>query len=250
VRAAREDQNERVAANAARHGLPDVLRGRDGECATLDGLPRGLSPAELAGGFDVPGALPLSGRIEDSFLRRMNGLPAPARLLLLVAAAEPTDDPALVRRAAAQLGHGIGAAGDAEAAGLVTFGARARFRHPLVRSAVYRAASREDRQQAHRVLAEVASGHSADASTLLLATARQFEPVDPRLARETYLDALGAATFAGRLAGSAGLPEIAAAARAGPVAPQPPRAADLLLDGLALLITTDTRRERRPCGAR
>src|SRR5690349_3741119 len=82
-----------------------------------------------------------------------------------------------------------------------------------------------------------ASGHSADASTLLLATARQFEPVDPRVARETYLDALAAATFVGRLAGSAGLPEIAAAARAGPAAPQPPRAADLLLDGLALLIT-------------
>jgi hypothetical protein len=82
-----------------------------------------------------------------------------------------------------------------------------------------------------------ASGHSADASTLLLATAGQFEPVDPRLARETYLDALAAATFVGRLAGSAGLPEITAAARAGPAAPQPPRAADLLLDGLALLIT-------------
>src|SRR5205823_2515670 len=74
---------------------------------------------------------------------------------LLVAAAEPTGDPALVWRAAAQLGLGIGAAGDAEAAGLVAFGARVRFRHPLVRSAVYRAASREDRQQAHRVLAEV-----------------------------------------------------------------------------------------------
>ncbi len=349
----RDADARELLAQVVRWPLDERVRDRivaetGGNPLALLELPRGLSPAELAGGFDVPGALPLSGRIEDSFLRRMNGLPAPTRLLLLIAAAEPTGDPALVWRAAAQLGLGIGAAGDAEAAGLVTFGARVRFRHPLVRSAVYRAASREDRQQAHRMLAEVtdprvdpdrrawhraqatsdpdediaaelersagraqarggvaaaaafldraaamtvdparqadralaaaqakyqagapdaaydllaraeagppdvllharvsllrgqmafASGHSADASTLLLATARQFEPVDPRLARETYLDALAAATFVGRLAGSAGLPEIAAAARAGPAAPQPPRAADLLLDELALLIT-------------
>ena len=80
-----------------------------------------------------------------------------------------------------------------------------------------------------------ASGHSADASTLLLADGqRSSSRLDPRLARETYLDALAAAIFVGRLADQAGLPEIAAAARAAPPAPQPPRAPDLLLDGLAL----------------
>jgi len=156
----RDADARELLAQVVRWPLDERVRDRivaetGGNPLALLELPRGLSPAELAGGFDVPDALPLSGRIEDSFLRRMNGLPAPTRLLLLVAAAEPTGDPALVWRAAAQLGLGIGAAGDAEAAGLVTFGARVRFRHPLVRSAVYRAASREDRQQAHRMLAEV-----------------------------------------------------------------------------------------------
>ena len=68
-------------------------------------LPRGLSPAELAGGFGLPEVLPLPGRIEDSFLRRAQALPDPARLLLVVAAAEPTGDLALVWRAAGPAGH-------------------------------------------------------------------------------------------------------------------------------------------------
>lgn len=82
-----------------------------------------------------------------------------------------------------------------------------------------------------------ASSHGADASSLLLHTARQLEPLDVRLARETYLDALAAAIFVGRLAGGVGLPEVARAALGAPPAPQPPRAPDLLLDGLAVLIT-------------
>ena len=328
-----------------------VAETRGNPLALLE-LPHSLPMTELAGGFGLPEANPdamlLSGRIEDSFLRRIGDLPVSTRFLLLVAAAEPTGDPVLVWQAAARLGVSTDAADDAEAAGLVEFGARVRFRHPLVRSAVYRAASPEDRQRAHRILAEAtdpqvdpdrrawhraqaaadadedvaaelersagraqargglaaaaaflersavltidpgrrahralaaaqaayqagapdeafellaraeagppdellnarasllrgqmafASGHSADASTLLLATARRFEQVDPQLARETYLDALAAATFVGRLAKLAGLPEIAAAARAAPAAPRAPRAPDLLLDGLAILIT-------------
>jgi DNA-binding CsgD family transcriptional regulator len=82
-----------------------------------------------------------------------------------------------------------------------------------------------------------ASSHGADASRLLLHTARQLEPLDVRLARETYLDALASAIFVGRLAGGAGLPEVARAALGAPPAPQPARAPDLLLDGLAVLIT-------------
>ena len=118
-------------------------------------LPRGLTPAQLAGGFGLPGAVPLSGRIEDSFARQLNVLPEATRRLLLVAAADPSGDPVLVRRAAGRLGIPAQAAGSAVEAGLLEFGAHVRFRHPLVRSAAYRSASPQDRQEAHRALAEV-----------------------------------------------------------------------------------------------
>jgi DNA-binding CsgD family transcriptional regulator len=118
-------------------------------------LPRGLTPAELAGGFGLPDRGPLAGRIERSFLRRFESLPHDARRLLLIAVAEPTGDVTLLWRAAEQLGIGTSAAGPAEAAGLVEFGARVRFRHPLVRSAIYRAASLPERQEVHHALAEV-----------------------------------------------------------------------------------------------
>ena len=117
-------------------------------------LPRGLSPAQLAGGFGLPEVLPLSGRIEESFLRRVDGLPDQARRLLVLVAADPVGDPALVWRAAARLGIGTEAAAPAADAGLVEFGVAVRFRHPLVRSAVYRAASVAARREAHAALAE------------------------------------------------------------------------------------------------
>ena len=82
-----------------------------------------------------------------------------------------------------------------------------------------------------------ASFRGRDAETLLLTAARLFEPLDVRLARETYLDVLFAAVFAGRLATGSGLREVAEAARGAPPPPRPARAADLLLDGLALLAT-------------
>jgi DNA-binding CsgD family transcriptional regulator len=87
--------------------------------------------------------------------------------------------------------------------------------------------------------AEVASvsGRVMDAPPLLLKAARQFEPVDPAMARQTYLEALGAALGAGRLAVSGGMREVAEAARWAPPSPQPDRGPDLLLDGMALLIT-------------
>ena len=88
------------------------------------------------------------------------------------------------------------------------------------------------------------SSRGSDAPPLLLKAARQFEPLDPRLARETYLDALAAATFAGRLALGGGMREVAEAARAAPPPPGPARGPDLLLDGLALLIC-----EGYPAGA-
>src|SRR4051794_35874318 len=114
-----------------------VAETRGNPLALLE-LPRGLTPAELAGGFGLPHGPPLAGRIEDSFRRRLASLPEGTRQLLLVAAAEPAGEPVLVWRAAARFGVGVEAATPAVAAGLLDFGARVRFRHPLVRSAVYR----------------------------------------------------------------------------------------------------------------
>ena len=312
-------------------------------------LPRGVTPAELAGGFGLPSMPGLPGlprRIEDSFRRRLEVLPAATQRLMLVAAAEPAGEPGLVWRAAERLGTGAEAATPAADAGLLGIGERVTFRHPLVRSAVYRAASPAERRAAHQALADVtdsradpdrrawhraqatlgpdedvaseleqsanraqargglaaaaafleraaaltrdptrraeralaaaqakhqagaydatlrllgtteagppdqlrlaradllrgqiafASSRGSDAPPLLLKAARQFEPLDPRLARETYLDALAAAQFAGRLSLGGGMREVAEAARAAPPPPGPARGPDLLLDGLALL---------------
>jgi DNA-binding CsgD family transcriptional regulator len=117
-------------------------------------LPRGVTSAELAGGFALPDALPLSGRIEASFRRRLDALPPDSRLLLQLAAADPVGDPVLLWRAAERLGIATQAATPAAEAGLVEVGARVRFRHPLVRSAAYRSASLQERQAVHRALAE------------------------------------------------------------------------------------------------
>ncbi|WP_116451609.1 helix-turn-helix transcriptional regulator [Blastococcus litoris] len=116
-------------------------------------LPQGHTPADLAGGFGLPEAAPLAGRIEDSFRRRLEPLPADTRELLLIAAADPVGDPVLVWRAAERLGIDAGAEAPATGAGLVEIGTSVRFRHPLVRSAVYRAASPDRRRAAHGALA-------------------------------------------------------------------------------------------------
>jgi DNA-binding CsgD family transcriptional regulator len=117
-------------------------------------LPRGLTAAQLAGGFGRPDARPLASHIEQNFLRRIGSLPAGTQRLLLAAAAEPVGDTALLRRVAERLGIGPDAATAAEAAGLIELGVWIRFRHPLVRSAAYRAASPGDRRDVHRALAE------------------------------------------------------------------------------------------------
>jgi DNA-binding CsgD family transcriptional regulator len=324
-----------------------VAETRGNPLALLE-LPPGKTAEWLTGGFACPNARPLSGRIEESFRRRIDALPAETRRLLLVAAADPLGDPALVWRAAERLGIGAEAATPATASGLVEFGALVRFRHPLVRSAVYRAALIEDRQTAHGALADAtdpevdpdrrawhrahatprldedvaaelersadraqargglaaaaaflkrateltpeparraqralaaahakhqAGAHEAargllataeagpleesqrarvellraqiafvvgrgrDAPPLLLDAAERFARLDVTLARETYLDALWAAIFVGPLADRAGVLEVARSARAVPPAPEPPRAADLFLDGLVTLIT-------------
>ena len=322
-----------------------VAETRGNPLALLE-LPRGSTLAELAGGFGLPTASGLSGRIEDSFQRRFARLPAETQRLLLVAAAEPVGDPVLVWRAAARLGIGVQAA--AETDELLAIGARVTFRHPLVRSSVYRAAAPEERQAVHRALAdatdpqvdpdrrawhlaqatpgfdedvaselersadraqarggwaaaaafleraavltpepsrrarralaaaqakhqagafdaalglvaiaesgplnelqraqvallrgqiEFAVNRGRDAPPLLLSAAKRLEPLDIGLARVTYLEALSAAISAGRLGALDGVRKTADAARRAPASPEPPRAPDLLLDGLAVLHT-------------
>jgi DNA-binding CsgD family transcriptional regulator len=130
-----------------------VAETRGNPLALLE-LPRGLAPAELAGGFGLPGAAPLTGRIEDSFARQLDALPDQTRRLLLLAAADPSGDRPLVWRAAGRLGIPAQAGAPAVEAGLVEFGTRVRFRHPLVRSAAYRSPSFSERRQMHAALAE------------------------------------------------------------------------------------------------
>jgi DNA-binding CsgD family transcriptional regulator len=130
-----------------------VAETRGNPLALLE-LPRGQSPADLAGGFGLADGPALSGRIEHSFQQRLTALPESTRLLLLVAAAEPTGDPLLVWRAAEGLGIEADAAAPATQADLIELGAQVHFHHPLVRSAVYGAAAPQDRQRAHRALAD------------------------------------------------------------------------------------------------
>lgn len=131
-----------------------ILAEADGNPLALLELPRGLSPAQLAGGFRPAPLTAVSARIEHAFRRRLDGLPADARGLMLVAAAEPVGDPVVVLRAAEALGIGSRAADSAASDGLLDVGARVRFRHPLVRSCAYSAATTEERSRAHRALAD------------------------------------------------------------------------------------------------
>jgi DNA-binding CsgD family transcriptional regulator len=131
-----------------------VAETRGNPLALLE-LPRDLTAVDLAGGLAGLEPRPLSSQIENGFLRRVRSLPAETQQLLLIAAAEPVGDVALLRRAAERLGISVSAAeASAETSGLVSFGAWVRFRHPLVRSAAYRAADFEQRQRVHKALAD------------------------------------------------------------------------------------------------
>ena len=132
-----------------------ILAETQGNPLALLELPRGLISQQLVGSFRLPGAVDLSGGIEENFRRRVDVLPDQTRRLLLIAAAQPIGDPALVWGAAARLGIGAEASAPATEAGLIEFGMRVRFRHPLVRSVVYESALPQERQQVHRALADV-----------------------------------------------------------------------------------------------
>ncbi|MDF2824358.1 MAG: regulatory protein LuxR [Mycobacterium sp.] len=149
------DLLESVMVGGIDPGVRDrlVAETRGNPLALLE-VPRTVAAPELAGGFWNAGSQNSPGRIEESFVRRVQALPDPTRLLLLVAAAEPVGDSALFLRAAARLGIAVDALAPAEAAGVIEFGTRMRFYHPLMRSAAYRAADLSDRRIAHRALAD------------------------------------------------------------------------------------------------
>ncbi len=132
----------------------EILVETRGNPLALLELPRGLSTAQLAGGFGLPGALSGQATIEQHFLDRMDALPEECRRLLVVAAADPIGDPALLLRVAERLGVAVTALEPAESAGLIEVGERVRFCHPMVRAAVYQAATQRERRKAHRALAE------------------------------------------------------------------------------------------------
>ncbi|HEY2202672.1 MAG TPA: AAA family ATPase [Solirubrobacteraceae bacterium] len=188
-----------------------VAETRGNPLALLE-LPRGLTPAQLAGGFGLLSTLPLWGRIEDSFRRRLAGLPASTQQLLLMAAAEPVGDPVLAWRAAGLLGIGVEAAADTD--GLLTIGTRVTFRHPVVRSAVYQAASVKERQAVHRALAD-ATDPEVDPDRRAWHLAHATPGVDEDVASELERSA-GRAQARGGLAAAAAFLERAAA-----LTPQP-----------------------------
>lgn len=117
-------------------------------------VPRNISAAELVGGFAPSSGRPSAGQIEESFIRRVQSLPHQTRQLLLIAAVEPVGDAGLFLRAASRLTIPVDALAPAEAAGVIEFGPRMRFSHPLMRSAAYRVADLPARRAAHRVLAD------------------------------------------------------------------------------------------------
>ncbi|HEY9393598.1 MAG TPA: AAA family ATPase [Nocardioides sp.] len=130
-----------------------VAETRGNPLALLE-LSRGRSAAELAYGPDVADSRPVSSRIEDDYVRRLNTLPDHTRTLLLIAAAEPVGDAPLLLRASEHLGITPDPA-PAAAAGLIELAQPVQFRHPLARSVVYREADPEERRAVHRALASV-----------------------------------------------------------------------------------------------
>jgi hypothetical protein len=186
-------------------------------------LPHAVTAAEMADGFLLPGAAPLTGRLEEGFARRLAPLPEDTKLLLLLAAAEPTGDPALLWRAAGQLGIvALDAAAPAEEDGLLTIGARITFRHPLVRSAVYRSASPHDSRQVHRALAE-ATDPQLDPDRRAWHRAQASAGSDESIAAELERSA-GRAQARGGLAAAAAFLE-----RAATLTPEPTRRGARLL---------------------
>jgi DNA-binding CsgD family transcriptional regulator len=226
---------EGLADDAARELLASVVRTpldarvRDRIIAETHGnplalleLPRGLSAAELAVGFGGRASMPLTGQIEERFRSRVDTLPAETQRLLLVAAADQLGDPLTVWRAAGLLDISPRAAEPAADAGLLDLGARVQFRHPLVRSAVYRSAPLAERHAVHRALAE-ATDPEHDPDRRAWHRAAAAEGLDEEVASELEQSA-GRAQVRGGLTAAAVFLE-----RAAELTPDPQRQAVRLL---------------------
>jgi hypothetical protein len=178
-----------------------VAETRGNPLALLE-LPRGLTAAELAGGFEIPDAQPLADRIEQTFLRRFHSLPPSSQQLLLTAAAEPLGDATLLWRAIERFGLEADAVAAAEGSGLIKVGARVRFRHPLVRSAIYWSASPQERSDVHGALAE-ATDRTVDPDRRVWHLAHATSGTDEEVAAELERSALRAQTRGGLAAAAA-----------------------------------------------
>src|ERR1700704_5623846 len=211
-----------LRARLDEHVLDRIVVETRGNPLALLELPRGLTPTQLAGGFGLPAAVPLSASIEEGFTRRLASLPGDARRLLLVAAADPVGDPALLWRAAQQLGIPESVAETVEAEGLLELGARVVFRHPLVRSAIYRAAGLKERRAVHRALAH-ATDPEIDPDRHAWHRAQATATPDEDVAAELERSA-GRAQVRGGLAAVAAFLERAAA-----LTPEPTHRAERLL---------------------
>ncbi len=142
----------------------ELLAATGGNPLGLVELTRALSPAQLAGDVALPDRLPLTEGVERAFLDRFRRLPASAQSLLLLAAADDSGQVRTLSRAAALLGAGAEALDAAEESGLLTVsdGGTVTLRHPLVRSAIYGAATSSRRRRAHRALADALAGTSEE----------------------------------------------------------------------------------------
>ncbi|WP_328394179.1 AAA family ATPase [Nocardia sp. NBC_00416] len=198
------------------HVLGRIVAETRGNPLALLELPKISSPVELAGGFGLPITRQIDTRIRTAYLRRIAELPADTQQLLLVAAAEPTGEPALLWSAAEYLGVHVAAAEPAVTAGLVTIGRRVGFAHPIVRSAVYWAAGPDDRRGAHRALA-AATDPAADPDRRAWHAAHGASGPDESIAAELERSAARARIRGGVAAAAAFL------ARAAELTPDPGR---------------------------
>lgn len=181
-------------------------------------LPRRASPADLAGGF-APGPAPVDGLARE-YARRLAMLPAATRRFLLLLAADPSDDPPVRWAAAARLGLRAEQLEPAEAAGWLT--ADQEFRHPLMRTAVYRSATPAQRRAAHAALAAGTDG-ARDPDRLAWHHALACAAPDEAVAAELVAAADRARRRGGLCAAGAFLD------RAATLTPEPRRRADRLL---------------------
>jgi DNA-binding CsgD family transcriptional regulator len=150
-----------VASRVERGVSERVIAQTGGNPLGLIELGGELSREQLAGDSSLPELLPVGAILRARYLRQIRRMPGETQVLLLAAAADPTGDPALLWRAGEFLGFGVRAAAPAEAEELLRFSPLVRFRHPLIRSAVYHGAALAERVRVHEALARATDPQAA-----------------------------------------------------------------------------------------